>query len=207
VFGEVSFSPGTRITLERISAGPLRIIAVASRRAESAGVLHDSGGNLIGSLGPYVVMTISNVEERAKRGHSVVLPVLGSIEVGRSGPNPAGRAMLRSGTVTLLGQSLLGSSRYAAGTADLRAGDRFTVLRPHGPAVGFMQVDERPALTVAYRVLGTSGQVSRFASKGYSVGTSLRERVLSDSVLQGLWLTTVALLTLAAKATRRHAQA
>ena len=68
---------------------------------------------------------------------------------------------------------------------------------PQGPAVGVIRADERPAMSAAYRVLGKRAQVSRFASQGYIMSTSLRDRILKDHVLQGIWLTTLALIGLA----------
>lgn len=193
---ELRFSPGVRIRLERISFGPLRIGAASADGIGGVGALFHPDGSS-SELAAEFIALLPDIAEGARRGRVATLPVVGQMQLGTGGAVVSGRAILRSGSVTMLDRAILGSTRFDVRTVSLDAGDSFIVQSPQGPAVGVIRADERPAMSAAYRVLGKRAQVSRFASQGYTMSTSLRDRILKDHVLQGIWLTTLALIGLA----------
>jgi hypothetical protein len=197
------FAPGARIRVERVSTGPLRIAVEAPAGSTLAAMLLNPDGTPGGPVGRRFEFAVPDPGERARRGRTTVFSFVGAITLGQPNAAETGRAMVRSGTISMLGRTLLGSNRFEAGTARLGVGDRFVVDRPSGPAFGFVRVDEGPGLTAAYRILAVSGSVKRFGTSGYQVSTSLRDRLLKDHVLQGVWLTTVMLVGFATRVGKR----
>lgn len=192
--GEIELTRGTELVLERVSQGPLRIAIRPATRGDPVGVLFDMDGRPV-EQPARVVIRIDNVRERATMGRSVVLPFVGEVELGRVVEQGSGHAMLRSADVTLLAHTLWGAGRYDAGRVRLDAGDRFRV-DGSGPAYGFVSVDERSAMSIVYRLEGSRGQVTRFGAEGYNVSASVRARLLNDPVIQGVWLTFLAVVGL-----------
>lgn len=193
---EVRFSPGARVRLERIALGPLRISAGSADNTSSAGAVFLAGGSST-TLGAEFGAIMAEIAEGARKGRVATLPVRGAIQLGTGGAMATRGALLRSGSVTMLDRAILGSTRFDVRTASLDPGDSFMVGAARAPAVGVIRADERSALTTAYRVLAKEARVTRFASQGYTMSTSLRDRILKDHVLQGIWLTTLALIGLA----------
>jgi hypothetical protein len=202
---EVQFAPAITIRVERVSLGPLRIVASGSDTAQIVAVLVDSLDMPVTEIHERLVLTVPVPPNIGSRGLVIVMPFRGRVDLGSAGSTETQAAMLRSGSVSILGRSALGSSRFEAGTSSLDPGDRFFVEHQYGPAIGFIRLDERPALTIVYRVLATKGLIARFGSRGYTLGASMRDRLLKDRVLQGVWLTTVALVGLARKLSKHHA--
>jgi hypothetical protein len=192
--GGLQFAPGVRVRVERVSNGPLRVIATGAGIGSGVATLFDADGEPLEEL-ETVMFVVNDIAQRAATGRSITMPLLGRVELGHS-PGEPGRALLRSGSVSVLGRSLLGQTRFSAGSTPLEPGDWFFVDRPFGPAAGFIRVDERPALTIVFRALGSAGTVRRFGSTGFTVSASMRDRLLNDTLLQGIWLTTVVLIGL-----------
>lgn len=206
VSGSVEFVPAAEIRVQRVSGGPLRIIATAPEGFTSVGVLFDEDGIPVGEFDRRLLLSIPDVAGRARQGLSLVLPFSGRVELGSGSAAETGRAIVRSGSIAMLGRTVVGGNRFEARSATLDAGDQFMVQRPVGPAVGFVRADERSGLTVVYRVLGRKGVVTRYGSQGYTVSASLRDRLLKDHVLQGIWLTTVAIIGFATKLAKQPKQ-
>jgi len=188
-----------RVTLERVSYGPL-VIEVQSVRPESSnarssvGTLVSEDGNRL-EAGDYLSILIPDIPARADSGSTILLPLVG--DVARGG-RPLGRrasgspAILRSGTVRLLGRSLfsgrifghpLFSARtFEAGSTELGPGD---VIEVHGtqwtdPAVGFVAVNEAPGMLATYRAIGTEAWVQRAGGGRHAISISLFTRLVHD---------------------------
>ncbi len=188
VSGILDLESGTEIVFERAGLGPLNIVCGAPR-AGSIGTFRPGAGDRARQIGARAVLVINQPSARGNAGRPVVLPIVGTVELGRVvGVGSAG-PVLRAARVMTLGHTLLGHGRYRAGEALLGPGDRLQVVGVSGPAVGLVKVDERPAFAASYRVLGREGLVSRYGGDGYAISTSLRDRLLNDGVVQGIWLT------------------
>jgi hypothetical protein len=197
--GRLSLAPGVDVEIERTSGGPLRIEC----RPYMAGVQGGSGPTVdsqpvailsvaddepVREIKKRLVMRVDDIDQRAKLGESLLLPVVGDVVLGGRGLQSA---VLRSGVVVILGTTLLQRGLFEGGRAALEVGDVFSTPKSVGPAVGFVVADERVALTVSYRVVATEGEVRRFASQGYSIGLTPLARIKSDSVIQGVYLSAI----------------
>lgn len=189
--GSIEIGDSVEVVLQRVSGGPviLKIDPVGANRYTVE--FYDESDELIRrSLGP-VEIRIDSLNARASRGESIVLPLVGDIEVGAAAGFQTGGAapMLRSGTVTMVGSSFLSKSLYKAGDEELRAGDVFQVIKPLSNSYATVIVDERPALNLVSRASSFEAEISRAGTSSTGVSTPLRARILSDKSLQSLWLT------------------
>jgi hypothetical protein len=120
---------------------------------------------------------------------SVVLTFVGETEiVDEISLDPGPRsALLRSGEIRILGHSILDrESLFRGDVISLDTGDLVTV-EGADECVGLVVVNEKPAIKVAVRCVGKEAKVTRFASKGYSVSTSIFTRIKNDRPLQAAW--------------------
>ena len=111
-------------------------------------------------------ITVSDIPGRAAQGQTTVLALEGEISAGRPlgfQTQGSGTALLRSGRVTLREATFISRRSYDASIQDLYAGDffRVTEVNPEIIARGFIGVDERPAMTAAFRIVGKEGTVER----------------------------------------------
>ena len=201
--GAIELNSGVEVMIERVSIGPVQIECEAFEGG-SVGTLIDEHEHVVKELGSEVTIEIRDPSARAREGDSVVIPVSGRVEIGReiNYASGSGHAMLRSGDVTLLGRSILGSTRYEAGRVQLDPADRFHVESPEDAAFGVVVADERPALSVIYRVVGKRGVVTRFGARGYDVTASIRARLINDNAVQGLWVTFLAVMAFGCRLVR-----
>jgi len=196
---EVSFSgflelaSQTRVLIQRVALGPLWIHAECLPGCASAGRLLGVDETLIRALPRRIDVHVSELDERARKGTSVLLPLAGTVSAGRTiGIETGGTtASLRNGRVSMLGRSIFREDIFEAGAITLEAGDQFDVA---GQTLGFVVADERPALTAAYRVIARTGTVIRPGGGTYTVSASLLGRLFSDDLFRAL----SALLALAA---------
>ncbi|QNI31589.1 hypothetical protein H7849_21360 [Alloacidobacterium dinghuense] len=183
-----SFSPssGTDVEVERITSGPLRLRCKNSNG--SVGELRNQDGQQ--KLGGRVTFVIPNVDKRAKSGGTLLFPVSGDIELGQDLTYDASTtvAILQSGTVRVLGRSLLEPTLFEAGTYPLELGDDFRLEAALSPSVGVLVAGDHPGFRVAIRGTSKSATVTRFGSSGYVIRTSLFERLKNDAGLQILWV-------------------
>jgi hypothetical protein len=198
VSGKLKFTDAVHVVVERKSLGSLFIkIEPTPERQRAAegrpmpipvGEFTEHGG-VARLLHDYVEIEIPNIEERSRRGQPIVFAIHGSLQVGRSvqrEPDP-NLALLRSGKVTKFMNSIIWSSAFTAGSVELDAGDQVTIEAPTSSELGLIRIDERPALTVAYRAEAPSVKVARPGGGQYWVRMSSAERALADPVLQHLW--------------------
>jgi hypothetical protein len=204
VSGALKFTDPVVVTIERLSSGPLSLkLEAPPKRADSARgapvrvgefeELSKASQPLYGN----VTLTIANVEARAQAGKPLVFAVEGSLEIGRAihRETDPHLAILRSGKVTKLAKTLVGSTVFTAGSRDLDPGDEVSIVAPVSPESGLIRADERPALTVAYRAIARSVTVGRPGGGEYRVGMSMAERAVADPFLQAWWGTLALLVS------------
>ena len=186
VSGSLYLASGVEVTVERISHGPMRLLLTAPSD-ESAGQLFDQSTEESSRLQSSVVIELSasDLAENVRSGQSTVFPFAGDARVGAASPDAA---ILRSGTVTMFGHSIVGRTLYEAQTVELDPGDHFSVQATSSAGFGQIVVNEGPALTVVFHAVGRQGIVSRFGTAGYEVSTSLLDRILNDRAIQGIWV-------------------
>jgi hypothetical protein len=191
--GFLELAPQTRVLIQRVALGPLWIHVECLPGCASAGRLLGEDETPIRPLPRRIDVHVSELEERARRGTTVLLPLAGTVSAGRTiGIETGGTtAMLRNGRVSMLGRSVFREDIFEAGAITLEAGDQFDVA---GQTLGFVVADERPAMTAAYRAIARTGTVVRPGGGTYTVSASLLGRLFSDDLFRAL----SALLALAA---------
>lgn len=199
--GQFQVASHTDVVIERIAFGPLRLILEASRG--STGTFFESD-EPVGKASSYIEFSVPDPAARAEDGRTLLVPIAGEVVPGRDvGAGGGGTtSILRSGTVTMLGRSILSNwfsttaGLFEAGTVELEAGDQFHAKGAETESYGFAVVDERPGLTAAYRVQGRRGIVSRPgpSASGYSISVSLMDRILNDRLFQAVSLASAGIL-------------
>jgi len=136
VSGMLSLASGVEVKIERISHGPMRLELTAPSD-ESAGTLFDQSTEQSSRLKSRVVIELSasDLADSVRAGKPTVFPFVGDATVGDTMP---GAAILRSGTVTMLGHSIVGRTLYEAETVELDPGDHFSVQATS--SAGFGQI-------------------------------------------------------------------
>lgn len=201
--GAFQVGDSASVVVERVGRGGL-LIQVEAYETGRAGRFFDEYGEPTGEAGPYVEFFLHDPGERAERGQNVIIPIAGRVSLGRNVGFETGAttAILRSGEVTMLGRSILwwfSDEVYEAGSVDLDLGDTFIVDAPASEAVGFAVINERPALSAAYRVNGRRAQIIRPgpAASGYPVSISFLDRLLNDRFFRAWSVLLGGLVTLA----------
>jgi hypothetical protein len=191
VSGLLSPSGNVDILFERIGSGPLRVRFLSS--AGSVGSIWDNDGKRI-DLGRRVSFVFQDLEQKAKAGNTILLPLIGEIEIGRSlsFDGMEQQAALRTGNIRILGTSLLNSTLFQAGSYPLEFGDDIRIQPSQTPSFGLLVSSDQPGLKVSIRGRSTSAIVTRFGSMGYEIRTSAYSRLKNDPVLQILWVACLA---------------
>ncbi len=179
--GQLSPASGASLRFERLQEGPLRI-RLRTEDDGSVGDLYDDADEYLRSLADCAVL-------RIEPALSSLFLVTGAVEIGtRAGfQTTASYPLLRSGSVSMLGQSLLGRSKYDGGSVQLDLGDFFEVVDPLSASQGFVLVDEDPGMVAVFRSVGATGHVRRFATEGYDLHVPLWTRLTNDPVLGMAW--------------------
>src|SRR5688572_136517 len=94
----------------------------------------------------------------------------------------SGTALLRSGRVTLREASFISRGLHDASMVDLNAGDFFRVaqVNPEGLASGFIVADERPAMTVAFRIARKKATITRPGGVEFPMASDIFSRFAND---------------------------
>lgn len=186
--GSIKIQTDTKIIFERISNGPLWI-TLKREDAKSLGEIYSPAEDLILRLGSSLDILIDSIEYKSQIGETFLFPLNGTVELGREiGFETFGTtSVLRAGEVTLTTSSIsnvFGERDYFIGRKmNLDMGDNFMLEKPLSNSVGFIRVDERPAIHVNYQVLGREGIILKAgpSRKGISVRASVVDKFINDS--------------------------
>ena len=188
--------------IERLSNGPLTISLQPADDGERVSVrLHSEGqpSNVYQQLDESLLLRIVDLQSLAASGNPITLPLLADELI--LGEEPAAQSfatqgILRSGTLSLLGTTLLGGRVYSARTIDLRLGDQVRVdsdsrtahsRLKEGPFSGVVRIDDGPALRVAYQVHGSRVEIRSFFSDPRIEVVTWLDRISNDPLLVALW--------------------
>ena len=188
--GSLLLAPKTEVDIDRIGLGPLRIRCRAQDPEDVVAVAQSDGGELLKKFSDRIVVRLADPREWAEAGRVLVLPIVGDFELGNRLTRNTGRnpGLLRTGSIRLLGHTLVGGSRFDGGSVSLDLGDSVHIdADPGEPPVGLLVVDDRPGLEVALRGIGWKAVVSRFESQGYDVELPLGTRISHDPVVASTW--------------------
>lgn len=191
--GSFEISIGSTVLVERISSGPL-LIKIQAPENQSAGIFYSKDQDEIERKAEnFVEFYVKDPSERNKYGETIVIPISGEVVLGKTvnyESYSSSTALVKSGTITMVGKSLIGNQFFESGSHDLNIGDQFKVENPQSKAYGFVAINEEPGMTAAYRVLGKKGKILTPGpveeDAGYFISTTLISRFLYDSFFQGI---------------------
>lgn len=201
--GSLQLGVPVEVAVERVGHGTLWIAvrhAMEGGKCEP-GTLFGTDEEAKGRTPCEFDLLIDDIPGRAARGQTTVLALEGDISAGRPvgfQTHGTGTALLRSGRVTLREPTILLGEPYDARTKDLDAGDFFRVRRPseQQPAMGFVVIDERPAMTAAFRVIGREGTIERPGGGESRIANGIFSRFANDEFLRALVAVIAAILGL-----------
>jgi hypothetical protein len=199
ISGTIELGDSTSVQVERTSTGPLVVRLAARPPAASVGELYDEHDLQVRALGTDVTLVVDSLPERAAQGVDLVFPFAGLADLGgevRFGTG-MGAPLLRDGTVTMMGTTLVRDRRFDAGSAQLATGDRLRIDHPHSTAQGFIVADEQPGMTVVLQVRASHARVDRVGREGFELSTSWLEALAAEPALRPVWGAIVVIFTLA----------
>lgn len=189
--GGLSINDSVNVSIERKSLGPC-IIRLTSNGKGSVGSLLKND-EYFGELEEVAYIFIDSIYNKASIGKTMILPLNG-INGKLTTGNPVGNEssysvpILREGSVTLLNSSFNGKNTYKAAEYELKSGDRFRINDRKSPYYGFISLDERPCITLTYKVSGASGFIERPGGIKYPVESTLLSKFQYDAFYQWLSL-------------------
>ncbi len=190
--GSFHISPQANVLIERIAEGPL-LIQITGKGEMSAGDIYSEQGRIYKKADNFIEFIVPEPSDESKNGVTTIIPISGKVVLGRvvnyESYNTS-TAIVRSGTVKMIGKSLIGNHFFESGTFNLNIGDQFVMEEEDDKAYGFIVVNENPAMTAAYRMVGRRGKIITPGpvdiNSGYYISTSLISRFLYDNFFQGI---------------------
>lgn len=200
--GSLEINKDVDVALERISNGAI-FFSLESESGNSVGNLYNSSNSKIFTASDYMLIEIHEVDSLLNYGVSIVFPLSGIVELGKSvdveifeETSP----VLRSGDISMTGYSnFIGKGQYfEAGSEKLYLGDCLEFEDKE--AIGFVTVNDNPALQVSYRIEAEEAVVRKPGPKGknsgYRISASLYDRFVNDRLFQALSLIFATLIAL-----------
>ena len=192
VSGSLELGFPVEVTFERVGFGMLSVDvtpAKAEGKTCEPATRFDESEEAKEQIGCDFSLLVDEIPARAARGETVVFTLEGDIAAGRPvgfETRGSGTALLRTGRVTLRERSIITRTLYEAGAQDLEAGDYFAVNKRNDdvPARGLVVVDERPAMTTAFRIIGREATIERPGGGRYPISTELLSRFANDRVFR-----------------------
>lgn len=199
--GSLEINKNVKVEIERISQGDI-IFLLETDNGASIGNLYDSNNKKVFSAQDYMLIEIKKVDSLINNGISIVFPLSGFVELGKSvdvtifeETNP----VVRTGDVAMTGYSNFGSGKYfEAGIEKLYLGDFLEFDQKE--AIGFVSINDSPALQVAYRIEAEEAIIRKPGPKGknsgYRISASLYDKFKNERFFQGLSMIFAALLVI-----------
>lgn len=202
--GDFKVSVGATVKIERIAFGPLSV-QIKGKGNESAGAYYSSDTDLKVDNAPnFIEFVLNDVSKDANEGFTHIIPINGKVTLGRNisyETHSNSTALLRQGTVVVIGKSLFSNNYYKSSSYDLNIGDEFMIIEPKSKAYGFATVNENSGLIVAYKVIGKEGRIltpgPRNINSGYPVSLSFLSKIQNDAFFKGISLCIALLISIA----------
>ncbi len=200
--GSLEINKNVKVEIERISQGAI-IFLLEGQNGASIGNLYNSNNKKVLKAEDYMLIEINNVDSLLNDGISIVFPLSGIVELGESVDveiYEETSPLLRTGDITMTGYSNFGSGQYfEAGNKKLYLGDCLEFEKKE--AIGFVTVNDNPALQVAYRIEANQAIIRKPGPKGknsgYRISASVYDKFVNDRLFQGLSLIFATLLVIA----------
>lgn len=179
--GSFELSNDVKVTIERIAFGSA-VITIEKAKDSSTGKLFNGvDGKLLSQTPSFVEFIIDSLSERAGRGQTIILPIDGDVTIGRSVDMEIygeGSSILRSGNISLTGQSQIFSEEFDANSQELLLGDQLKFDAVTNKAFGFVTLNENPGIQAAYRVKARRARILKPGLREIDGGKVIRARPL-----------------------------
>ena len=201
--GSLEINNNVKVEIERISQGSI-LFLLESENGKSIGNLYNNDNKKILKANDYMLIEIKKIDSLLNNGVSIVFPLSGFVELGKSVDveiYEETSPVLRTGDISMTGySSIFGNGHYfEAGNKKLYLGDCLEFDKKE--AIGFVSVNDNPALQVAYRIEADQAIIRKPGPKaknsGYRISASVYDKFINDRIFQGLSLIAAFLLVLA----------
>lgn len=190
--GSFQLNRDVEVTVQRVTNGPL---ILEFRSNESTGKLYDAENNFLKDTPGFFEVVIKDMDARAHQGRTVLFPIEGDIDLGRSVDFEISgdyNSILRGGELSMTGVSGIFGERFDAGNRKLLLGDQLIFEDVKYGALGFVTVNENPGIQVAYRLSALYAKILKPGIKDSKSGTKVKvrplDRFLNASFFQWLSL-------------------
>ena len=187
--GSIELLPGTQVIFTRIATGDL-IIKLFKQDGQPTAKLINEEEDIFGEISNCGYFYIKDIEERAKRGETIVFPVTGNIEVGNEIRflTHYKTPVLYGGKITILDKSFIFNDNYSVGPFELEMGDSFVVEHPMVPSQGFVSVNADSAIHLVFRAKGKAGLIKRYQAESFKLRNSVWSKLYQDEALSVFWM-------------------
>ncbi|QMW01718.1 hypothetical protein [Spirosoma foliorum] len=173
--GSLKLNKGVAVTIERTAYGPA-ILQFNAPKNQIIGSIFDENSQFVRHTSHFLQIFISNIKSRAENGQTIILPVDGVVNIGRSvdfeTPDES-TAVLRSGEINMTGKSTF-TDTFEAGTNQLYLGDQITFDDKNNKAFGFITINEQPCMQAAYRVIAKQATILKPGPKTQNSGVDIQ---------------------------------
>ena len=199
--GSLELNKDVHVKIERMSQGSI-ILELEGLNEEPIGNLYDSNNAQVYTATDYMLIEIHKVDSLLNSGKSIVFPLSGFVELGKSVDveiYDETSPVLRTGDITMTGYTNFGGGKYfEAGSEKLYLGDRLEFK--NAEAIGFVAVNDNPALQVSYRIEAEEAVIIKPGPKsnnsGYRISASIYDRFINDQLFQGISLIFASLIAI-----------
>ena len=209
--GTLELMPGTTVIIER--SGTANPTLNLTNQGTKVGTLYDPEGNRTDlQLGDYLDIVYTSFKDSlTDKGHNLLFNLDGFLKVGKNINRPnidEIPAILRNGTVSVIGRSLISRTAYEGGRQQLYPGDLVTFCHNHktlkdsisNKGFGLAIIDENPGITLNYRINANRTRVYKTGPKqensSYDFSVSMISQITMDRALQGFAMVLATIVTL-----------
>lgn len=191
--GNIKLNTNVKVTIERISSGPINII-LENEAGESVGKIYNgNNGELIHEASEFLDIYVYDIVKKTEEGQTFIFSIDGDVNIGRSVNYEIfgeSTALLRDGEVKMIGKSFFSNDNFEAGSVTLNLGDRLVFDDIQSKTFGFVTINENPCMKAAYRVASKHARVIKPGpqneNNGYIISASFINMILNDRNIQGL---------------------
>ncbi len=190
--GNIDLNSNVKVTIERISNGPISIV-LENESGESVGnVYHGENGELFHKASEFLEIYIYDVLKKTEEGQTFIFSIEGDVNIGRSVNYEIfgeSTALLRGGEIKMIGKSFLSNDNFEAGSEVLNLGDRLVFDDIQSKTFGFVTINENSCMKAAYRIASKQARVIKPGpqneNNGYVISASRLDMILNDRNVQG----------------------
>lgn len=193
--GTIKIHPKVQIVFTRIAMGDL-MVKFHNKTDEPSGELYDDEDEPAGLLSDCSFFYVKDIAKRAEKGETVILPITGSIVVGKELRFLTHylTPVLYSGQITILDKAFLIDEYYSVGPFTLEMGDSFVIRDQMVASQGFASINNNPAIHLVFRAKGSHGLIQRYQSESYVLRNSLWSKLYQDEALSFVWMVALLLI-------------